>query len=132
MKSLSCCPLKPSSLAVKFLESQSANILWKKSLLQFSDNLTVWLSYTFCLYKIIFFSGKNPCLWWIKFSCGNTGLFGTAIIPAWLQDICFLSADEWWDLKRKERILICKILKVFINGQCTSNPVNYFSNFLSP
>lgn len=55
----------------------------------------------------------------------------TGIIPAWLQDIYFLYAGKQWDLKRKERMLICKYFKDCLNAGCTPNPVNYFSSSLS-
>lgn len=56
----------------------------------------------------------------------------TGIRPAGLQNIYFLYAGIWQDLKRKERMLICKFLKDCVNGRRISVSVNYFSNFLPP
>lgn len=67
-----------------------------------------------------FFVGTLDCL-----AQSNTG-----IIPACPKDIYVLYAGKWWELKKKKRMLICKFLKDCIHGQCTCNPVNYFSSLL--
>lgn len=136
MQSLSYWPLIIKEFTTKVLRIS----VYKHNIIEkvcFSFQ-TIWQSdlvIFFVFMKLYYFQAKTLVYNGSSFLVGTLDYLAqsnTGIKPVWLQDIYFLSAEEWWDLKRRERRLICDILKTFNNEWCTSKPFNYFSNFLPP